>query len=230
MKEGRFLFRALWFTVILFSAGTIYAQKECKVLMTEISGTYKGKCKSGLAHGKGLAIGIDTYEGRFSKGLPHGNGKYTWADGRVYEGSWSEGVREGQGTMIYPRVGGDSIVTGIWKDDRYFGPVPQPPYQVIRTLSVPRYNIRKVMDLDSGIRVGLFLGGNYNTEIENFSMATDSGEQFIVGSRYGLQNAIVPYIVTIRYRTWNFLHTQQHDVLFEFRINEPGTFEVDIHN
>jgi hypothetical protein len=132
--------------------------------------------------------------------------------------------------MIFPREGGDSIVTGIWKDDQYFGPVPKPPYQVIRTLSVPRWAIRKVNDTGGGVRIGIFLGGNYNTEVEGLSLASDSGEQFMLGSRYGLQNAIPPYTVTLRYRTWNQLHTQQHDVLFEFKINEPGTFEVTIHN
>ncbi len=216
--------------MILLSGGMIHAQDKCQVLMTEISGSYTGKCKKGLAHGKGLAIGVDTYEGRFSEGLPEGKGKYIWADGRVYEGSWSRGMRDGQGTMIYPRAGGDSIVAGIWKDDRYYGPVSVPPYQVIRTLSVPRYTINKVNQQGSGVRIGLFLGGNYNVEIENFSLAYDTGEQFVIGSRYGLENAIVPYTVTVRYRTWNYLHTQQHDVLFEFRINEPGTFDVNIHN
>jgi hypothetical protein len=223
-------FRTAWLIMILLSGGMIHAQDKCKVLMTEISGSYTGKCKKGLAHGQGLAKGTDTYEGRFSNGLPDGKGKYTWADGRIYEGSWSEGMREGQGTMIYPREGGDSIVTGIWKDNEYYGPIPKPPYVVTRTRSVVRSSIRKINDMGSGVRIGIFLGGNYNVEITDFSLASDSGEKIMLGQRYGIQNAIPPYKVYLKYRTWNYLRTQQHDVIFEFTINEPGTFEVTIHN
>lgn len=230
MKKRIIPIKVFWFLLILLSGNLLSAQEQCKVLLPEISGTYTGKCKKGLAHGKGLAVGTDTYEGRFSKGLPHGKGKYTWADGRIYDGSWSEGIREGQGVMIYPRTGEDSIVAGIWKGDKYYGSVPKPPYKVTRSMSVVRSSFRKINDMGSGVRIGIFLGGNYNVEITDFTMGYDSGEEITLGQRVGLQNAVVPYSVTLKYRTWNHLHTQQHDVIFEFTINEPGTFEVTIHN
>jgi len=216
--------------LILISGSMLYAQKECQVLKPEISGIYTGKCKKGLAHGKGLAVGTDTYEGRFSKGLPAGRGTYTWADGRVFIGEFSDGIIEGNGTMTYPTARGDSIVTGIWKDDTYYGPIPIPPYKIDRSLSVVRWSIKKINDMGAGVRIGIFLGGNYNVGITDFSMASDTGEQITLGSRYGIQNAVVPYKVYLKYRTWNHLRTQQHDVIFEFTINEPGTFEVAIHN
>jgi hypothetical protein len=81
MNSGSDSFKALWFMLILFSGSILFAQEECKVLMPEISGSYTGKCKKGLAQGKGLAIGTDTYEGRFLKGLPDGTGK-------IYMGRW----------------------------------------------------------------------------------------------------------------------------------------------
>ena len=230
MKISKYSLTTLFYMLILISGSMLYAQKECKVMMPEISGSYTGKCKKGLAHGKGLAIGTDTYEGRFSEGWPAGTGKYTWADGRVYEGSWKDGLRDGQGAMIYPTAGGDSIVAGIWKDDSYYGPVSLPPYKINRSRSVVRSSIRKINEMGSGVRIGIFLGGNYNTEISDFSMVSDTGEQMILGQRYGIQNAVVHYTVYLKYRTWNQLHTQQHDVIFEFTINEPGTFEVSIHN
>jgi len=216
--------------LFLISGSMLYGQLGCRVLLPEISGTYKGKCKKGLANGKGLAIGTDTYEGRFSDGYPDGRGKYTWADGRIYEGEWKEGIMEGNGTMIYPTARGDSIVAGIWRDEVYYGPIPPPPYKIDRSISVVRSSIRKINDMGSGVRIGIFLGGNYNVELSDFSMVSDTGEQIMLGSRYGIQNAIVPYSVYIKYRTWNHLRTQQHDVIFEFTINEPGTFEVAIHN
>ena len=51
----------------------IFAQNPCKVLMKEISGSYSGECKKGLADGKGEAKGVDRYIGAFKKGLPDGN-------------------------------------------------------------------------------------------------------------------------------------------------------------
>lgn len=216
--------------LILFSGSILFAQDDCRVLMPEISGSYTGKCKKGLAHGKGLAVGTDTYEGRFTKGLPNGIGKYTWEDGRIYEGDWSKGVRNGKGSMIYPRTGEDSIVAGIWKDDAYIGKEIIPPYRVTKTQGIVRSSIRKANEVGSGFSVTLYLAGRFNTDIESFSMEADSGEEFVSGRKHGIENAIVPYSVSIKYRVWNTMHSQQHDVYFDFTINEPGTFEVTITN
>ena len=230
MKYSKTFFKPLLYVVILFSGSIIYAQNDCKVLIPELSGSYTGKCKKGLAHGKGLAVGTDTYEGRFNKGLPNGSGKYTWEDGRVYDGAWSGGKREGKGTMFYPGEAQNSTVTGFWKNDSFVGKNFVPPYKIIRSRSVTRSSIRKINEMDNGIRLRIYLGGAINSEISAFSMASDTGDQFQTGEVIGIQNAMVPYTVTIKYRTWNHFRTQQHDVDFEFTINEPGTFEVIIHN
>lgn len=132
--------------------------------------------------------------------------------------------------MTYPIAGGDSVVSGIWKDDVYMGEVPVPQYQIERSRSVLRSSIRQVNEMGSGIRLRIYLGGKTNSELEDFSMASDSGEQYQAGELTGIQNAIVPYSVSIKYRTWDQLHTQQHDVVFDFIINEPGTFDVTLHN
>ncbi len=230
MNSGSDSFKALWFMLILFSGSILFAQEECKVLMPEISGSYTGKCKKGLAQGKGLAVGTDTYEGRFLKGLPDGTGKYTWADGRVYEGSWEAGKREGKGRMTYPTVGEDSIVTGYWKKDEYAGKELIPPYRVTRNQGIIRYSIRKVNEVGSGFSVGLYLAGSFNTDIDNLTIDPSSGQHFESGRKQGIENAIVPCTVSIRYRVWNTMHTSQHDVFFDFTINEPGTFDVTITN
>jgi len=230
MKNCKTFIRTLLYMGILFSGTVIYAQNDCKVLMPEISGSYTGKCKNGLAHGKGLAVGTDTYEGRFSKGLPNGSGKYTWEDGRIYEGDWSKGVRNGKGSMIYPTDGKDSIVAGIWKDDEYKGKELLPPYQITMSRGVIRSSIRKVNDIGSGIILGIYLAGNFNNDITSFTMVSDSGEEYQSGRYIGLQNAIVPYSVSIKYRTWNSLHSAQSEVVFEFTINDPGTYEISLTN
>jgi hypothetical protein len=230
MKSSNDSLKASWFILILFAGSIIYAQDNCKVLMPEIAGSYTGKCKKGLAHGKGLAVGSDTYEGRFLKGLPDGDGKYTWADGRVYKGSWTEGMKDGKGTMTYPTAGEDSIVAGYWKKDEYVGTEFIPPYKVTRNQGLVRYSIRKVNEVGSGFSVGLYLAGSFNTDIDNFTMVTSSGQEFESGRKRGIENAIVPYSVYIKYRVWNQMHSQQHDVYFDFTVNEPGTFEITITN
>jgi hypothetical protein len=216
--------------LFIFSGSLLMSQDVCSVLVKELSGSYTGKCRKGLAHGKGKAIGIDTYVGRFSKGLPHGSGIYTWADGRRYDGEWSNGKQHGKGSMTYPMEGEDSVVTGIWKNGRYMGAKTPPAHQVLGMRNVKRYSITKMNETGTGIRVALYLAGNFNTEIENFSMASSSGEEYQSGRYVGLENAIPPYTVTIRYRSWNTLHSAQNEVFFEFTINEPGLFEVSITN
>ena len=77
---------------MIFISGYALAQ-ECKVLKTEISASYHGDCKNGLAQGKGIAKGLDSYEGEFIKGLPDGTGTYIWANGDNYKGNWKKGSR-----------------------------------------------------------------------------------------------------------------------------------------
>lgn len=216
--------------LFIFSGSLLMSQDVCSVLVKELAGSYTGKCKKGLAHGKGKAVGVDSYEGRFSKGLPHGSGTYTWADGSVYTGAWSNGKREGKGTMTFPVESGESVLVGIWKEGKFVGEITPPPYQLLGMRNVTRYSISKMNETGTGVRISLYLAGNFNTEIEGFSMASDSGEEYQAGRYVGLENAIPPYTVTIKYRSWNTLHSAQYEVFFEFTINEPGLFEVSITN
>ena len=216
--------------LILFFGGIIHAQDECEVLVPELIGSYSGKCKRGLAHGEGKAVGVDSYEGKFSKGLPNGSGKYTWADGRIFEGEWSRGELDGKGIMTYPEELGDSVVTGFWKAGKYVGKELIPPYRLISKRGVTRYSISKLNETTNGVRVGLFQAGNFNAGVEDFSMACQSGSQYQSGRHFNLEDAITPYTVTIKYRTWNLGQTVQSDVFFEFTINEPGMFEISITN
>lgn len=221
----------LFLTVVLVMGGSACAQKSmCKVLVPSLSEEYNGGCKKGLAHGKGFAKGKDTYSGQFSKGLPHGKGDYTWADGTLYKGQWSGGQREGKGTMVFKVAGKDSVVTGYWKKNKYIGEKLVRPYKIDRKHNVTRYSIVKASDANSNIRIKLLKAGGYNTDVEDFSLAYDSGEEYALGNMTAIQNIIFPSSVSVKYRTWNHFHTSQYDVIFEFTINEPGTWEVTIGN
>lgn len=199
---------------------------ECKVIPEAISGSYSGGCKHGLAHGKGISKGIDTYEGEFVRGLPDGTGTYTWSNGSTYTGEFKRGLKQGKGKLVTA----DSTLEGIWKEDAYVGKVLIPPYVINRSLSVARSTITKQIGNTPGIKLRIMMGGNVNSEIEDFSLAYDSGDEYKMGPIYGLQNTLFPVRIYVRYRTWNQLHSVQYDVYFDFTINEPGSWEVVLTN
>jgi hypothetical protein len=225
-----FLFPAL-FSVLFLVTGNSYSQDSgCKVLMPSISGTYNGKCKNGLAQGKGIALGTDKYEGRFYKGLPQGRGTYTWADGSWYEGVWMKGLRQGKGTMVYALETGDSIVSGYWKQDKYVGTTMIPPYKLIRKTGVVRYSFNTVPAATNDVKISIMIGGRINSDIENLTIATSSGSEYRSGYWIGIQNPVFPLDVKLTYRTWNQIHSAQSDVIFEFTLNDPGHWTITLVN
>ncbi len=212
---------------VLFAGNIAYSQEnDCKVLKPEISESYSGGCKNGLADGKGVARGIDYYEGQFDKGLPTGKGTYKWADGTYYEGHWENGNREGSGKMVYR----DSTVTGYWKDDIYAGKKLIPPYEVMRTMSVSRYNIIKSVGAVDEVRIRILQGGSDNRSVTNLSISSSSGDEFRTDNVYGLEKVVFPLDVKVSYTSRTQFGTSQFNVIFNFRINEPGVWEVTISN
>ena len=187
--------RSILIIIALISGNYIYAQQiNCKVLMPEISGTYSGGCKRGLAHGQGVAQGNDWYEGQFVKGLPDGNGTYRWADGPYYEGQWNRGMKEGKGKMVYA----DSILSGYWKQDRYVGEKLVPPYVIKYSLSVARSSITKSIGSMDAIRIRLLQGGSDNGSVSDLSIVSSSGDQYRTGVVYGIQNIQFPVYVKVQ--------------------------------
>ena len=214
--------------LVMLSGNLLYAQEtDCKVLAPRISGIYRGECKNSLAHGKGIAQGIDMYEGEFKKGLPEGMGVYNWADGSYYEGYWSQGLRDGSGIMTFSP---DSIVRGFWKADKYAGKEKIKQYEVTQSRYVARSSFSRTGNTPLQVKVKLTLGGVPNNTIQDFSMTYSSGEEFRLGTAYGIQNVTYPLTVRMQYRTWNVMRTVMTDVTFEFRINEPGSWDVNIQN
>jgi hypothetical protein len=218
--------RFLFLLVFIYGYSVFAQQSNCKVATAAISESYSGDCKKGLAHGKGIARGIDMYEGQFSKGMPDGKGTYKWADGTFYEGQWKKGMREGTGKMTYR----DSIVTGYWKEDKYIGEKFIPPYIISYSTSVSRSSIIKSAGTINGVRIRILQGGGDNTAIQDFSLVYTSGDEYRTGNVYGIQNTLFPLDVKVRYSTWNQFRTSKFNVLFEFTINDPGTWDVVISN
>jgi hypothetical protein len=212
-----------------FNGILIYGQEKCKVLKPEIAGTYDGKCKKGLANGKGTAIGTDRYEGQFLDGLPSGYGTYTWANGDIYTGEWSEGMRHGIGKMSLKIDGVDSIRNGLWQKDVYKGPKPRNPYVSYKE-GVDRYTLQKNNTTKNRVLVDIFQNGNRNTSITNFMMSTSSGSDTQVGLSVGYDFIIFPVTIKIMYTTLNKFHTMPQSVRFEFEIFEPGDWKLVLEN
>ena len=124
--------------IIVFSFALFYQvdAQDCKVLYPSLKGTYTGKCKKGLAHGQGKAVGNDSYEGRFKKGLPDGYGVYTYSiSGDIYKGLWKKGKQEGKGVLLL-KGNEDGKIIGFWKNDKYVGKIKPVAYKVTKKISL----------------------------------------------------------------------------------------------
>jgi len=217
----------LFFYLILIST-QLFSQQKCKVLVPAIAESYHGKCKKGLANGKGIANGIDTYEGRFTKGYPNGLGVYTWASGNEYRGEWEFGKRTGKGNYKFKYNGKDSIQTGIWKNDIYMGPIPPPP-SIIQSRNIQQYSFLKLGD-NNKFSLEIFMNGTTNSTIENLSIASSFGSYQNIGDRLVFDYMEYPVTMKITYVTNNKFHSAKLDVVFEFEISEPGNWVLKLTN
>jgi len=226
MKKQSSILLLTFLTLFYFSG---YSQEECKVLLPELVGVYEGKCKKGLASGKGKAVGKDTYEGQFLKGLPDGSGTYYWANGDVYQGDWLFGKRDGVGIFTFQYDGKDSVQAGLWQQDEYKGPVPAKP-KVNYMTNVDRYTFLKYGNNQNKVMVNILQNGIPNKTIERFNIISSGGSEIRSGTSVGYDYIVFPVTIKVNYITYNKLHTSQYQVIFEFTISEPGEWEVTIYN
>ncbi len=213
--------------VSLLISNFLFAQ-ECKVLKPEIADSYQGECKNGLAQGKGVAKGKDSYEGEFRKGYPDGEGTYTWANGATYTGEWRKGVRAGKGKYVWHTAKGDSTLVGVWSRDKYDG-TGLPSYNVERQQNITRYSIRKVLGNVDNITIRFIRAGSNYNQVSNLSVATDSGNDELKGQYLMINNATFPFEVKLNFSVPNLLNTSTNDCIFNFKITEKGSWEVQIN-
>jgi len=209
-------------------AATCLHAQECKVLLPEIADIYEGGCKKGLAHGKGKASGTDTYEGTFKKGYPHGDGTYSYANGDVYIGDMRRGEKDGEGTLTCKYGDRDTVLAGLWEKNEYLGPKPVRP-EVLYKYGVDSYSFRKERDGDRFL-VDILINGTPNTDVLDFAIVATSGNELSMGRSFGYENVIFPVVCKISYKSWNKLRTSRHEVIFEFKITDPGDWKVIITN
>lgn len=202
--------------VFSFSVLKVQAQ-DCKVKLEAISGTYEGGCKKKLADGVGVAKGKDTYEGEFKKGLPNGKGVYTWGNLDVYEGMFVKGKKEGEGKFTAKE--NNEVITGFWNDDEYIGK-DKDPYKVLsrgtmaksvkaRRLSAERNQVDIIFQ-DQGKRIST----------RNITVRKIDGNFANI-----LQNGFKKEIQQINYP---FRAMVSGPASFEFKINQPGHWEITV--
>ena len=217
-------------SISLFLSESLFAQADCKVLNESINQTYEGKCKKGLAHGKGIAKGIDTYEGNFKNGLPNGNGTYYYQDGNYFTGEWKNGLKNGEGKLVTILNNQENKMEGIWEKDVYVGEKPPIPYQVKYKQGVDRYSISKEGTDKQRVLIQFFQNGGVNTSVENVRLEASSGRQVSIPNFHGFEYIEFPFVCKISYSTLNKFRTSRNEVKFEFVINEPGEWSLDLHN
>lgn len=227
MKQ-RILSASFASVLFFFFLNPSFSQKECKVLMPQIAGEYTGKCKNGVAHGKGLSIGEDTYEGNFKVGLPFGKGEYKWSTGERYVGEWEFGKREGEGIFYYFKDNEPLTLDGMWIDDQYVGPVPENPKVTAKT-GIERYRFQRQSD-GNRVQVSFFINGISNVDFEEFTFHGSSGSQFKTGNTMGYESVVFPFTCRLTYYSWNKAHTSRNFTRFEFEISQPGKWQVVLHN
>jgi hypothetical protein len=221
---------------LLITIGTLFfitgnlvlqAQTLCKVLKPEISGTYTGSCKQGLADGLGEATGEDFYRGEFVKGLPDGTGTYLWKNGATYEGEWKKGRRDGDGTYTYKSSEGDSILAGRWKNDKYLGVPLKAPYVIEYRNNIGRVSCTRIADrpyvkykfLRNGIEANIF---------SNVLMQGSSGTESNTGSFVGFEQVTFPFKGKLTFTAPNSFMSATLSCELRLTINEPGAWIVTI--
>jgi hypothetical protein len=219
-------FIAISSVVFIFKIG--FSQDDCKVLVPEIAGQYIGNCKKGLAHGKGLAIGLDRYEGDFKKGFPDGKGTYVWSNGEVYTGEWQKGKRQGFGERTYFNEEDTLLMSGMWDNNEYMGPVPEKP-KVLTSDGIERYAFQRQGD-GNQITINFFINGSNNISLEDLSVIQSSGTMFRSGGTIGIESISFPLSCKISYYSWNKMHTSRVFSRFEFQITQTGRWVLNIHN
>ena len=206
----------------------LIASSECRVLSESLAGQYEGECRRGLAHGQGIAQGVDRYEGSFRRGLPHGLGEYHFAGGDIYNGYWKRGLKHGIGTFYDAQL--DSLYHGQWEQGEMISAAQQgegPAYVVRYRRNITRQRFQRIGD---GNRVFFRLAEEPGPgRITQLSVFGSSGFYMEYGHTAGHEEVEFPFTGKIVFLGPSRIgHTMlQVELLYE--INQPGNWEIIIH-
>ncbi len=106
----------------------------------------------------------------------------------------------------------------------------KPPYRIVNSRYVSRSSVKRIVGHSNEVRIKIMQNGMDNTDIEDLFLAYDSGMEYRMGNIYGIENSRFPLYVKVTYKSWNTFHAVQFDVIYEFVIYSPGTWDVTICN
>ena len=211
--------------LIFHSTCSVAQQRDsvCKVLVKEISGSYKGSCHNGLADGKGVACGEDTYSGNFRNGFPDGKGKYKYKNGNVFSGFWNKGIRNGKGEYTYFVNGKPTLVSGYWKNGDYYGKSNPDDEYKLNNVGVENYTIVKTSDSENLVEITFEQDlRKYIPEI--FKISVNSGRCIEQPAQILIKDYAFPMTCSMEFVIPVF--GQGKHCRFEFTISKPGKYEV----
>lgn len=215
------------FAIISVSGSVIFAQDDCKVLNSSIGVSYNGSCKKGLAEGTGEAMGVDRYKGEFKKGLPDGEGTYFWLTGEIYAGEWRKGLREGKGKYSYKYMERDTLISGIWKDDKYIGEVELAPYIIEYRNGISRVSCIKVGGRPY-VKFKFALNGAESNDISNLLLQGSSGSESNTTEFTGFEQIVFPFSGRVTFQAPNAFRAAMITCELRFVINEPGSWIISM--
>ena len=225
--------KVILFTMLLTLSpylAVLFSQTNCKVLLPSISDSYTGSCKQGLADGKGEAFGVDQYKGDFKKGLPNGKGTYIWQSGSKYEGSWKNGMRDGDGKYSFKSDGRDSVLAGIWREDRYVGIKAVAPYVVQYLSGISRVSCIRAGEVPYVKYKFSRSGGKAEeNDIKNLTFQGSTGQESVQTDFVGFEQVIFPFEGKVRFEAPNTLNTTTVNCELRLLINQPGSWTVTIY-
>ncbi len=195
----------------------------CKVLVKEISGSYKGSCHDGLADGKGFASGEDTYSGNFRNGLPDGKGVYTYKNGNVFSGFWNKGIRNGKGKYTYFVKAKPTVVTGYWKNGDYYGKSKPDDEFRVNVSGIEDYSIVKTAENVNLVEI------TFEKDLKKFipefiKIEVSSGHHLEQPAKILIRDYTFPMTCSLQFSIPVF--GQMKLCNFTFTILKPGKYEV----
>jgi hypothetical protein len=215
---------------ILILNNPFYGQEkelDCEVLLDEISESYHGECKDGLAHGTGIAKGIDTYEGKFKNGLPWGIGKYTWENGDYFEGRWKKGMRNGKG--VYYCEATEEKIEGLWKEDRFLRELKDPPYNIILKNGITGINFHKDNEVyPFDIEILFQRDGKQVSSVGQLQMVSTSGTIKMSSLYSGFEDVQFPFEGAVEFVASSRFGGVNIRYEVKFEVIEEGSWKVVI--
>ena len=213
--------------VLFLATGSVYSQSVCRVLLPAISTTYTGDCKNGLADGVGQATGEDYYKGEFVKGLPQGKGTYVWKNGATYNGDWKKGMRDGKGLYSYRFENTDSILEGLWKEDKYLGKKALAPYVIEYRNGIGRVSCMRTGDRPY-VKYVFSRNGGESNNISSLMLQGTSGSESLTPAFTGFEYVEFPFHGNVKFNAPNNFYSAILTCELRLTINDPGAWTVTI--